>query len=84
MTVLRTVVPVAPLIGITGRTSSGSVLAPGAAHLADSPVDWFFGEYSSRVLEAGGLPVELPAIAAPSEYVERLDAVVLSGGGAVS
>ena len=81
MTVLRTVVPVAPLIGITGRTSSGSVLAPGAAHLADSPVDWFFGEYASRVREAGGLPVELPAIDDPSEYVERLDALVLSGGG---
>ena len=81
MTVLRTVVPVAPLIGITGRTSSGSVLAPGAAHLADSPVDWFFGEYASRVREAGGLPVELPAIDNPSEYVERLDALVLSGGG---
>ena len=81
VTVLRTVVPVAPLIGITGRTSAGSVLAPGAAHLADSPVDWFFGEYASRVREAGGLPVELPAIDDPSEYVERLDAVVLSGGG---
>jgi len=81
VTVLRTVVPVAPLIGITGRTSSGSVLAPGAAHLADSPVDWFFGEYASRVREAGGLPVELPAIDNPSEYVERLDALVLSGGG---
>ena len=72
---------VAPLIGITGRTSAGSVLATGAPHLADSPVDWFFGEYASRVREAGGLPVELPAIDNPSEYVERLDALVLSGGG---
>ncbi len=81
VTVLRTVVAVAPLIGITGRTSAGSVLAPGAPHLADSPVDWFFGEYASRVREAGGLPVELPTIDKPSEYVERIDAVVLSGGG---
>ena len=72
---------VAPLIGITGRTSAGSVLAPGAPHLADSPVEWFFGEYASRVREAGGLPVELPTIDNPSDYVERLDAVVLSGGG---
>ena len=61
-TVLRTVPLVAPLVGITGRTSLGAVLAPGGLHLSDSPVDWFFGEYASRVREAGGLPIELPMI----------------------
>ncbi len=71
----------APLIGITGRTALGSDIAPKAPHLAGSPVDWFFGEYASRVREAGGLPVELPVIDSPSEYVTRLDGVVLSGGG---
>ena len=54
-----------------------------APHLADSPVDWFFGEYAFRVRESGGLPVELPVIDNPSEYVERLDAIILSGGGDV-
>ena len=72
-----------PLIGITGRTALGSDITPKASHLADSPVDWFFGEYASCVREAGGLPVELPVIDNPSEYVERLDAVILSGGGDV-
>tara|TARA_Y100001933_G_scaffold258998_1_gene308025 strand:+ start:419 stop:1129 length:711 start_codon:yes stop_codon:yes gene_type:complete len=74
---------VTPLIGITGRTALGSDITPKAPHLADSPVDWFFGEYASCVREAGGLPVELPVIDNPSEYVERLDAVILSGGGDV-
>ena len=83
-TVLRTFVSVAPLIGITGRTSAGSVLAPGAAHLTDSPVDWFFGEYAIQVREAGGLPVELPTIDSPNDYVERLDAIVLTGGGDIA
>ena len=81
--VLRTVLFVTPLIGITGRTALGSDITSKAPHLADSPVDWFFGEYASRVREAGGLPVELPVIDNPSEYAERLDAVILSGGGDV-
>ncbi|MEC8976976.1 MAG: gamma-glutamyl-gamma-aminobutyrate hydrolase family protein [Actinomycetota bacterium] len=74
----------APLVGITGRTSLGAVLAPGAAHLADSPVDWFFGEYGRRIREAGGLPAELPIIDDPMAYVERLDALLLTGGGDVN
>lgn len=82
-TVLRTVPLVAPLVGITGRTSLGAVLAPGALHLSDSPVDWFFGEYARRVREAGGLPIELPMIDDPVAFVERLDAVLLTGGGDV-
>lgn len=80
---MPTVLLVTPLIGITGRTALGSDITPKAPHLADSPVDWFFGEYASCVREAGGLPVELPVIDNPSEYVERLDAVILSGGGDV-
>jgi len=82
-TVLRTVPLVAPLVGITGRTSLGAVLAPGGLHLSDSPVDWFFGEYARRVREAGGLPMELPMIDDPVSFVERLDAVLLTGGGDV-
>ena len=74
---------VAPLVGITGRTSLGAVLAPGALHLSDSPVNWFFGEYARRVREAGGLPMELPMIDDPVAFVERLDAVLLTGGGDV-
>ena len=74
----------APLVGITGRTSLGAVLAPGAAHLADSPVDWFFSEYGRRIREAGGLPAELPIIDDPMAYVERLDALLLTGGGDVN
>ena len=72
-----------PLIGITGRTALGSDITSKAPHLADSPVDWFFGEYASRVRNAGGLPVELPVIDNPWEYVQRLDAIILTGGGDV-
>ena len=82
--VLRTLPLVTPLVGITGRTSLGAVLAPGALHLVDSPVDWFFGEYARRVREAGGLPVELPIIDDPAAYVDRLDALLLTGGGDVN
>ena len=83
-TVLRNFVSVTPLVGITGRNSLGSTVAPGISHLADSPVDWFFAEYSLRVREAGGLPVELPVIDSPRDYVERLDALVLTGGGDIA
>ena len=61
----------------------GSELSGNASHLSDSPVDWFYGEYALRVREAGGVPVELPAIEAPRDYVGHLDALILTGGGDV-
>ena len=61
----------------------GSELSGNAAHLSDSPVDWFYGEYALRVREAGGVPVELPAIDAPREFVGPRAGRSFPGGGAV-
>lgn len=72
-----------PLIGITGRRVLGSQVEPRAPHLVDSPVDVHFGEYSEKVVLAGGLPVELTEFADPEALMRRLDGLILTGGADV-
>ena len=52
-----TVPDVAPLIGITGRASTGTALGIRAPHLVDSPIDLFFAEYGQRLAGCGAAPV---------------------------
>ena len=78
-----TVPVVAPLIGITGRRATGEGIGSAAAHLQTSPVDFYFAEYGIRVHESGGLPVEIAQTADPRGYVDRLDGLILTGGGDV-
>ncbi len=73
----------APLIGITGRRSTGASVGSGASHLQTSPVDFYFAEYGIRLHDAGGLPVEIGQTPDPTAYVDRLDGLVLTGGGDV-
>lgn len=71
-----------PLVGLTGRHIAASALTT-AAGWASAPVDAYFSDYALSVAAAGGLPVHLPLGVAPAEIAERLDALVLSGGGDV-
>lgn len=68
-----------PLVGITGRRKTASVLgAPGG--FADAPLDIYFAEYATSVLGAGGTPVFLPLDTDLADLMGRLDAVLLAGG----
>ncbi len=69
-----------PLIGLTGRRKMGSDLKEALEPLKGLEADWYYADYARAVLEAGGLPVNLPLDADPSLYVGRLDGVLLTGG----
>lgn len=68
-----------PLVGLTGRRGIGQMLGtpPG---FSDSPLDIYMSEYARSVLDAGGLPVHLSLDADATEIIDRLDALLLSGG----
>ena len=69
-----------PLIGLTGRRKAAGDMAgtPPALHALEG--DWFYADYARGVLEAGGLPVNIPLDGDVSEYLDRLDGLLLSGG----
>lgn len=69
-----------PLIGLTGRRKTAGQLVGTPEVLHDLDGDWFYADYARGVLEAGGLPVNLPLDADPSLYLDRLDGILLSGG----
>lgn len=68
-----------PLIGVTGRRKTASVLgAPGG--FADAPLDIFFAEYATSVRDAGGTPLFLPMDVDPVDLIGHLDGVLFAGG----
>ena len=73
-----------PLVGISGRRWPAARLAE---HLVpamhDAEVDLHFTEYGAAVAAAGGLPVQLTRDAPADDVIERLDALVLTGGADV-
>lgn len=70
----------APLVGVTTRRISPHALGEVPAGVADAPLWGVFAEYCEAVSEAGGIPVMLARSSDPAAVVERLDALVLSGG----
>ncbi|GGM04600.1 gamma-glutamyl-gamma-aminobutyrate hydrolase family protein [Nakamurella endophytica] len=70
----------APLVGITGRRLSASVIAGMDARFGGRHIDMFFSDYARCIAAAGGIPVELPFETAATAVVERLDALVVTGG----
>jgi putative glutamine amidotransferase len=69
-----------PLVGITVRHEPFDAARK---HHNVYPYDFQFTSYAERVAKAGGVPVWLPNVTAeldPAWYLERLDALVLSGG----
>jgi len=69
-----------PLIGLTGRrkTAGDIVGTPESLHHLEG--DWYYADYARGVLQAGGLPVNLPLDAAPELFIDHLDGILLSGG----
>lgn len=73
-----------PLVGVTGRRWPARLLA---GHLAkavhDAEIDLHFTDYSQAIASAGGLPVGLSRDAPTGALLDRLDALVVSGGADV-
>ncbi|GAB3199107.1 gamma-glutamyl-gamma-aminobutyrate hydrolase family protein [Nocardioides hungaricus] len=70
----------APLIGISGRRLSASIIGRMDPRFARREFDFFFSDYARCVAEAGGIPVHLPYEADGDEVVPRLDGVIITGG----
>jgi putative glutamine amidotransferase len=69
-----------PLIGLTGRRTTGRAQAGFHEILHHLDIDMYLADYSKAVIEAGGLPVHLPLDVDPATAADRLDAIVLTGG----
>jgi len=69
-----------PLVGITGRRLSASLVHGMDKRFAGRHFDSFFSDYARGVADAGGIPVHLPFEAGTAEAVERLDGLVITGG----
>ena len=69
-----------PLIGLTGRRKKVGQIEGFPDNTADLDADVFLCDYSRAIDAAGGLPVLLPIDVDATQYVERLDGLLLSGG----
>jgi putative glutamine amidotransferase len=69
-----------PLIGVTGKRRRASDLRGTAESLEHLDGDWYFADNARSVIEAGGLPVNLPLDADPAKLIRRLDGILFTGG----
>ncbi|MEM7288704.1 MAG: gamma-glutamyl-gamma-aminobutyrate hydrolase family protein, partial [Actinomycetota bacterium] len=69
-----------PLIGLPGRRKKGSQIVDFPDILHDLDLDLYFADYGRGVIEAGGLPVNLPIDVDIESVARRLDGVLLTGG----
>ncbi len=69
-----------PLIGLPGRRKVGADIVGVHEILHGIDLDMYFADYSRGILEAGGLPVNLPVDCDPAAMAERLDGFLLTGG----
>ncbi|TCN53388.1 putative glutamine amidotransferase [Rhodococcus sp. SMB37] len=69
-----------PLVGITGRRLQSSVITHMDSRYAERDIDFYFTDYASKVAAAGGIPVLLPYEAGHEETVDRIDALIITGG----
>ena len=69
-----------PLIGITGRQLTLGMLADTSPRFRDRRINTYFTDFDECVARAGGIPVDLPFVAAPAGVVDRLDGLVVTGG----
>lgn len=72
-----------PLIGLTGRRKTGAAFVGQPETLKAIEGDWYYVDYARGVYAAGGLPVHLPLDVDPALFVDRLDAIVMTGGSDV-
>lgn len=69
-----------PLIGLPGRRKKGSQIVDLPEILHDLDMDLYFADYGRGVIEAGGLPVNLPIDVDVEAVAQRLDGILLTGG----
>ncbi|CAM3213423.1 putative glutamine amidotransferase [Williamsia muralis] len=69
-----------PLVGITGRRLQSSVITHMDSRYAERDIDFFFTDYASKVAAAGGIPVLLPYEAGHEDTIDRVDALIITGG----
>lgn len=68
-----------PLIGVTGRRASAGRLDVEPRYRSRE-FDMHYADFATRLAEQGAIPVQLPYEAIGRDLVERLDALVVSGG----
>lgn len=69
-----------PLIGITGRRFRLSLVQGGDPRYGDRCIDTTMSDFSTRIAEAGGLPVQLSYDTDPEAVCDWLAGVVVTGG----
>lgn len=69
-----------PLIGLTGRRFRLSLLQGADPRYGDRCIDTTMSDFSTRVAEAGGLPVQLSYDTDPEAVCDWLTGVVITGG----
>jgi putative glutamine amidotransferase len=69
-----------PLIGIPGRRKTGGQVDGFPEILHGLEMDVYLADYSRSVLNAGGLPVNIPMDADPRDYLPNISGIVLTGG----
>lgn len=69
-----------PLIAITGRRISATTLIGLDPRWSKGKVDMFWAEFGLKIAEAGGIPVQLPYESAGPDIVDRIDALIVTGG----
>ncbi|WP_108846197.1 gamma-glutamyl-gamma-aminobutyrate hydrolase family protein [Dietzia lutea] len=69
-----------PLIGITGRKLSASVIRDMDLRYSSVEIDIVFNDYAECVAAAGGIPIYLPYQAEAEMVADRLDGVLITGG----
>jgi putative glutamine amidotransferase len=69
-----------PLVGVTGARARASRVSGMPELLLGGIIDLHHAPYAHAVAAAGGTPVQIPREVEPAALLERLDAIVLSGG----
>jgi putative glutamine amidotransferase len=69
-----------PLIGITGRQLTLGVVANTSPRFRDQRISTYFSGFAECVARAGGTPVDLPFVSSATGVVDRLDALIVTGG----
>lgn len=69
-----------PLIGVPGRRKTGEQVDGFPESLHQLEMDVFLADYSRSILNAGGLPLNIPMDAEIDDYLEHLSGIVLTGG----
>ena len=72
-----------PLIGLTGRRKRGDQIVGNLPVLSEFPIDMYYANYAQAVTDAGGLPMHIPVDVDPTDVVEHLDGLLLTGGADV-